>query len=1823
MKKITLLLLLLFSFSCVNAYWLDVPVLTSEQIKKTESGILHKKQNVDNGLQHATGVKNAYAILTLGVGENISLINKVIQFPLQENPVFSEAFPFYETSSAGAYGNGFYYIASTKLDGSNEIPNKLIRVDLENKTSSVVGSLSDLDNFVNDMTYDYSSSTMFAITRDKSNAKSVLYSINLSSASANKIATLEQKFLTLACTYDGMLYAISFSGDFYSIDKVTGKTTLIGSTGYQPTYFQSMEFDHSTGVLYWVPNVIEASGSVVVETNMLATIDINTGCATPIGLLADDIQLAGLYIPFVAAPSATPAAVSNFTVIPAADGTCKATLSWVNPLKTFGGKELVELQKIEILRDGKIIKTLNSPIPGAEQAFTDAISTDVQGGFHQYTVIAYNEAGAGAPAEQSVFIGLDIPATPDSLTYQKKSSRSVTLSWNASKLGANGGKIDKSTLSYRLVRNPGEVLLAEGIKDTCFSDEELSEIDGYTYQVFAVNAQGTSEPAVTPKIVLGPTLNLPYDCNFSTPSQCRIWTVVDSDVDGNTWKMEHAASLNAYCATYRTPAEAPADDWLLSHAMNIKQGETYKVSFNVFSLGPNDFSFELLENYNPRLSIQTVADFSQIKCYMFSSKSFMFTAEKSGEFNMGIHVKSQPNTSWLYLTDYHIEKIVDNNLAAVALKGTDSPVFENSYQYMIQVENKGRIPQTAYTVNLKDASGRILGTSFVSDTLGVDMVAEVPVKWTVKEDNVTEIQGEVLLLGDQIIEDNVTEKMTIVVQPKGSSDKISLGMNTETNTSSFPFTLGSTKSANQNIYAASEIGFKGGWINKISYLYLSNATKPVVEVPIKIYLANTERNNNKGGWISENEYTLVFDGTVSCEKGQNQMEILLDNAFFYEGKNLAVLTTHEFDGYDYAIGISFLYYTSPLVNNYAIGYDGNAIFNFTQYPSRRSGNSSVIMYMMAGEKVVSGKVMNQENEPLPDAKVRILELGIETTTDQTGCYHIGYVPEGIYTLECRCDGYPNQRVEKVQIGKDGLNQDFCMHQLKSYSVYGRVKAPDGTALAGGEVWLRGYHSLKTVTDEQGLFSFKDVVVFEENMLEISKDWYQTYSKKFDFTDGDVNLGDIKLEYYIYPVVNADLEATEEGMEIRWNEAFNEAHLRKDSGKTNGQYGLSSDSGMGLIGTSFKTPLLLEEVSWYTTQEGGPHNTVNLYIFELDETGKPTDKLLYAKRSIINEDNQWMVHVLDTPIIAPHGCAVTLNYPGFLGIALDTVSYEFPFVEETFVYAKDYNKPEFDYLDNLGLRQNLLIRASGKVLPENLQTGMEHFNVPKETAGILRFKVWRMTEENISENDWTELTSDPIATISFLDKDWKSLPPAVYRYAICSIYPDGRSSKPVFTAYKSHNMELEVTVRVKTNAESQSASDAVVTLIDQKENRFSAVVGKSGEVIFPNLWKGIYQISISLPGFESLQDKQAWNVENSYITEPYLLKEIIGAPFNLSASVEGTTAHLFWNEAGDIFDDFEEHPDFMVASAGKAGWNYLDQDSAYTYASQAFDFPHRQEPMSYIVFNPYVTKPAVDGEIGMQPHSGKKFLACFNAIMGNDDYIFSPKLNYHEGGILRFYAKSYVAAYQDSFRVGYSNSGKNLEDFIWFDTENPSADSWNLFTYELPAGTQYITINCNSGNNGFILMIDDITISSGKNQEMFVCNHAPEVSYEISMDGEIVSTTKETEFVLNELDGGTHIIGIKAIYHSGISEESNISINVASSINQNESELVYAYLNSVGDKVYINGSFITAALYDTCGYKVDEIACGQSFFDLSGLPKGIYIIRLIDNVHNVKFLKVHI
>ena len=85
---------------------------------------------------------------------------------------------------------------------------------------------------------------------------------------------------------------------------------------------------------------------------------------------------------------------------------------------------------------------------------------------------------------------------------------------------------------------------------------------------------------------------------------------------------------------------------------------------------------------------------------------------------------------------------------------------------------------------------------------------------------------------------------------------------------------------------------------------------------------------------------------------------------------------------------------------------------------------------------------------------------------------------------------------------------------------------------------------------------------------------------------------------------------------------------------------------------------------------------------------------------------------------------------------------------------------------------------------------------------------------------------------------------------------------------------------------------------------------------------------------------------------YELKEIIVEPFNLTIEdVEGdnSSALFTWNTSGTLFDDFESHDDFAIASPGEIGWNYWDLDQQATYGFTGADFPGMGGAMSFMVF----------------------------------------------------------------------------------------------------------------------------------------------------------------------------------------------------------------------------------------------------------------------------------
>ncbi len=131
-----------------------------------------------------------------------------------------------------------------------------------------------------------------------------------------------------------------------------------------------------------------------------------------------DISVAGGYSLYVdnfvieeGAADNAPAAITDLQVVQDADA-LKATVSFTAPTMAFDGSALTtNLTKIEVLRDGVVVETLEDIAPGAAVQFEDEGMTI---GNHTYTAIAYNENGRGQKSPMLTvffFEAQDIPYT--------------------------------------------------------------------------------------------------------------------------------------------------------------------------------------------------------------------------------------------------------------------------------------------------------------------------------------------------------------------------------------------------------------------------------------------------------------------------------------------------------------------------------------------------------------------------------------------------------------------------------------------------------------------------------------------------------------------------------------------------------------------------------------------------------------------------------------------------------------------------------------------------------------------------------------------------------------------------------------------------------------------------------------------------------------------------------------------------------------------------------------------------------------------------------------------------------------------------------------------------------------------------------------------------------------------------------------------------------------------------------------------------------------------------------------------------------------------
>lgn len=1757
----------------------------------------------------AANDNTAYGILAFSA-EQSSLTNNVVTFDLVSDaePVFKRAVAFYDTSTAGAYGGGYYYIATTQLSGSTEVPKTLVRVSLADGATETVGNLTGYTHLINDMTYDWSTSTMYAISR-VDETYSALYSISLTDARSTRIATLDRKFFTLAASYSGELYAISFAGDFCRINKSTGQVTVIGSTGQNPEKFQSMEFDHATRTLWWIAStrVLNEGGTIEVPQSFVATIDPATGTVTRHQEFGDN-QLAGLYIPSFAAADNCPAPVIDATVTAASGGEARASLSWVNPTKTFGGDVLKAITRVEIIRDGQTVGSVTSAQPGARSAYTDVIGGD-KGSKHTWRIIAYNSNGAGAAVELSAFVGRDVPAAVTAVNVEKLGPNAARVYWDAVTTGVNGGWTDAAGMLYDVVRNPGGTTVAKDLAATEWMEPGVETSGTWTYSVTAHNGIGTSAATVSNPVILGPKLGVPYACDFDDLGQ---WTAVDRNEDasgnpvgdGNTWVYSNISWAKA-AGAYIMTSNYPADDWLVSNEMELEPGTTYKVTLRYLSQGTHPLKVCLLKDGDVTAPLQEITTLDLGKVWATETKEFTFTTgENIGDCNFAFHDGVAKGNLYLLIDRLEIEKVMDHNLVATAIRGNAKPVEGNTYGYTVTVENKGAKGYDSFTVELLDGEGKVIASKAVTETLESTASKGYVVEYSFPiGSKLTSLRGHVSAPGDQVETDDTTAPLELTVMPLGTPEELTIGEKSGTGYNA-PMDLYGKYGASLNIYTPSELSIQKGRITgmKLDYTFSSS---DLTGLGLKVYMANTDRATTTEGWLPMDELTLVYDGSVDVPKSsEGLLEVVFDRSFEYDGRNLAMYVKTSLANANKTYAYVYQpYYSTTAEGDNAIYYDND--YDDFDVPSAKKNltrKKCVVHFMVqsAGASI-SGKVKDTANQPIAGAEVSIQEIHAVTTSAEDGSYTFNFVPNETYTLTASMFGYKQNSEVKVTVADENMTADIILDKLPTYSVSGRVLAPDGSAVENADVALKGYADLAMKTDASGRFLFESVVTAPGTTVTVAKPWHLDKVQTKDLNE-NWNLGDLTLEFARFKPANVTAETTDDASRISWDIPSAQSALGYDSGNADTQVGIQSQAGTVIIGTVFRTPMTLKGASWYTTSEGGPHNSVNIYIFDLDEEGNPSGTLLYSQRAVLNSDNEWNSIEIPDGVEAPRGCFVSVNYPGFHGIGVDHSPKTHPYKENVYAFSTDYNSGDYMYLTEESLKGNLMIRCTGDLYSDE---GIR--NSDEEFPAYARYNVWRST--GFGNEDWQPVNAEPVEGMATADPTWAQAPAGVYRYAVSTVYPDGsESAKVVLPYYIARQMTGKLSLKIRTNSHSGDANGAMVSIAGQDpSDSHNATVGENGIVEFNDIWRCPYTVEVSLPGYEFDARTADLYADRDLKLEDLVLREIIATPVNLSVSGDAERGYrLTWNESGEIFDDFEDHDAFAMASAGEVGWQYRDADGSRTFAEQEFDFPGRTQPGSFMVFNPWLTTPSMaDARSASLPYSGKQELACFAGRSGSDDWFISPRLTYHNDYTFSFYARGYSQTYGEVIRVGYSMTDTDPESFTWL-AENVDVpkQTWTEFKYTVPAGARYVAVNCVSPD-GFTLFIDDVTISGGNDMAMNTAVSGPEVTYEVSLDGEKLADTEDCSYMLNP-GAGEHYAEIKAVYASGESAPAKILFG-ESGVNGVLTDKISVWPNPAPGYTNVRGEFNRAVLYDLSGRVLCAFDGSHSRLELGGVQAGVYLL----------------
>ena len=574
----------------------------------------------------------------------------------------------FRANGGGCYnGNDYYFIGYTQLFGSS-----IAQYYHYNASTWEMLSVRDAEEgcIGYDMTYDPTDGKIYGIFYTDDMTGYVFGTFDPETVTRTAIATLPCEYFAIAASPRGVIYAIDEDGDLNTLDKTSGKATLVGSTGVKPRFKQSADFDDATGRLYWVAAKAD-------NTSAFYEVDTTTGAATKIFDLPDEDQIVALDVMTPEALQGAPN-TADALKIDITDGSLKGRLTFTAPDYTFGGSPLTGSLSYEVTVDGTVSET-GTVAAGATKTVDVEATT---AGFHTLGVTTSNSTGKSPVRELKAWFGKDTPSAVANMRLTSDNTR-LSLSWDAPTQGVNGGYIDAAALRYTVVRQPDNVTVATSQTATTFTESFSTSGTGVWYDV-TPEADGLTGPtASSPKALTGGAMSVPYSENFDNSSANDFFTVIDVRNDGKTWEFVYDEDYNEGDMQCKYSSENAKDDWLISPPIRLESGRLYNISLDVRarsgSLYPETMEIMMATAATAEAmkadNAVTVMEEQTFRSSRFTTVTNLVQVPADGIYYIGIHATTKADSDVLAIDNLKVTQEAGSNAPAAV---TDIKIVPNA-----------------------------------------------------------------------------------------------------------------------------------------------------------------------------------------------------------------------------------------------------------------------------------------------------------------------------------------------------------------------------------------------------------------------------------------------------------------------------------------------------------------------------------------------------------------------------------------------------------------------------------------------------------------------------------------------------------------------------------------------------------------------------------------------------------------------------------------------------------------------------------------------------------------------------------------------------------------------------------------------------------------------------------------------------------------------------------------------------------------------------------------------------------------------------------------